>query len=273
MDKDWRFSLHLLLWHASSGPSPCLPFLGEMPSQQDIPPKKLRRELQNRYPFLPTTKSHLLNNLTHNPLPCISWVQVSGALILCASSTPSVFVSFCSSRHFYCSYIVWFCYIYLFVLILCGVKDAWAFGLVFSSSYPFLGWALSRQGPLPLQRAGPMFLSFFFMAMGLLAINLAILLHCVCYLSVQASLTALPYFCFLLPPRACWLVFLPCQPISLLPISLGFLWSIYFFLPLIAPMDLLSYSLGFLDPFTTFYLLLLVGAFFVLCVGLGCLLQ
>ena len=208
---------------------PILTFLGEMPSQQDIPLKKRKRELQNRSPFLPTTKPHPLNTLTHDPLPCISRVQVSGALILCASSTPSVFVSFCSSCHFCCSCIVWFCCIYLFVLILCGVKDAWAFGLVFSSSYPFLGWALSKQGPLPLQLAEPTFLPFFFMAVGFLAINLAILLYCVCYLFVQASLTALPCFCFLLPPQACWLVFLPCQPISLLPLSFGFLWPIYFF--------------------------------------------
>ena len=35
---------HLPLWHASSDPSPHLPLLGEMPSQQDIPSKKLGRE-------------------------------------------------------------------------------------------------------------------------------------------------------------------------------------------------------------------------------------
>ena len=37
-------SLHLLLWHASSGPSLCLLLLGEMSSQQSIPPKEALAE-------------------------------------------------------------------------------------------------------------------------------------------------------------------------------------------------------------------------------------
>ena len=60
---------HRPLWHASSGPSPHLPLLGEMSSQQDIPLKKLGREPQNRPPFLPTAKPHPLNTLTYSPPP------------------------------------------------------------------------------------------------------------------------------------------------------------------------------------------------------------
>ena len=44
---------HLPLWQASSGHSSHLPLLGEMLSQQDIPPKKLRQKPQNRPPFSP----------------------------------------------------------------------------------------------------------------------------------------------------------------------------------------------------------------------------
>ena len=53
-----KLSHHLPLWHASSGPSPHLPLLDEMPFQQDILPKKLGQEPQNRPCFLPITKLH-----------------------------------------------------------------------------------------------------------------------------------------------------------------------------------------------------------------------
>ena len=57
------------------------------------------------------------------------------------------------------------------------------------------------------------------MVVGLLAINLAILLHCVCY-SFIFPLT-------LITPWACWLMFLPYQLIDLLILCLGLPWPIY----------------------------------------------
>ena len=132
------------------------------------------------------------------------------------------------------------------------------------------------------------------MAVSLLTINLVILLHCVCYLFVWASLTTLLYFYFLLPLWVYWLVFLSCQLIGLLLLSFGLSWPIYLFFAfycshefialflglsqpiyyiftsyhsyelvghyfcLVSPLSLPLYSLGFLSPFTFFFLLLIV---------------
>ena len=132
------------------------------------------------------------------------------------------------------------------------------------------------------------------MAVSLLTINLVILLHCVCYLFVWASLTTLLYFYFLLPLWVYWLVFLPCQLIGLLLLSFRLSWPIYLFFAfycshefialflglsqpiyyiftsyhsyelvghyfcLVSPLSLPLYSLGFLSPFTFFFLLLIV---------------
>ena len=52
---------------------------------------------------------------------------------------------------------------------------------MFSFSYPFLGCVLIRRKPLASYPTDPMLLSLFFMAVGLLAINPIIWLHCVCY--------------------------------------------------------------------------------------------
>ena len=57
------------------------------------------------------------------------------------------------------------------MFIFCGVKDVWAFGLIFLAFYPFFG--LAFLGPhLPIE---PMF--SFSMSVGLLAIDHAISLH------------------------------------------------------------------------------------------------
>ena len=132
------------------------------------------------------------------------------------------------------------------------------------------------------------------MAVSLLTINPVILLHCVCYLFVWASLTTLLYFYFLLPLWVYWLVFLSCQLIGLLLLSFGLSWPIYLFFAfycshefialflglsqpiyyiftsyhsyelvghyfcLVSPLSLPLYSLGFLSPFTFFFLLLIV---------------
>ena len=63
--------LHYLpLWHASSGPSPYLPLLGEMSSQQDISPQRiLSGNPKIDLLFLPTAKPHPLKALTRGPPP------------------------------------------------------------------------------------------------------------------------------------------------------------------------------------------------------------
>ena len=71
-----KLSHHLPLWHASSGPRPHIPLLGEMLSQQDISPKKLEWESHNRPPFLLTVKPHPLNTLTRSPPP-MYWLDTS----------------------------------------------------------------------------------------------------------------------------------------------------------------------------------------------------
>ena len=69
----------------------------------------------------------------------IGWVQVCGAFTLCACSTLFEFVSFWPSHHFCYLCFVWFCCMFWLVFISCGVKDMWAFGLMFPVFYPFFG--------------------------------------------------------------------------------------------------------------------------------------
>ena len=119
-------------------------------------------------------------------------------------------------------------------------------GLLGSCFLPFISsWA----GYCPSEGLCP------YSLLGLLAINPAILLHCVCY-SFIFPLT-------LITPWACWLMFLPYQLIDLLILYLGLPWSIYHiftshqFYRLIghhschvSPFNLSLYSLSFLDPLT-----------------------
>ena len=118
---------------------------------------------------------------------------------------------------------------------------------------------------------------FFFMAVGLLAINLVVLLHCVCYsfvfpftsyypVGLRANVPAVSTHCFInhwlraslvhLPHIyllwAYWPSFLPCQPV--LPLyPLGFLSPFTSSLPLFALMGLLLNSLGLPDPFYSIF--------------------
>ena len=114
------------------------------------------------------------------------------------------------------------------------------------------------------------------MTVGLLATNPAIPLHCVYYnfvflfnsyypMGLRANVPAVSTHFFINPlfraslthlPRlylfwACWPTFLLCQPI--LPLySLGFLNPFTSYLPLFTLMGLSLNSLGFLGPFTTY---------------------
>ena len=203
MDKYWRLSLHLLLWHASSGLSLYLPFLGKMPSQQDIPLEKLRQEPKNRPPFLPTIKPHPLNTLTHGPPP-MYWLGTSRWCLdlLCKF----YFVYVCLLLLFTQFLLLLRCLILLRVLV-CAYplwrKECVGFWtcVFFLLSLPRLGIVYARAFASIAHWAWV----FVFLLHGRepFTINPVILLHCVCYLSVWTSLTALLCFYFLLPPWAC----------------------------------------------------------------------
>ena len=179
-----RFKLphHLPLWHASSDLSPHLPLLGEMSSQQDIPPKEAQAGTSEQTPLSPHHQTTPFDYINLQPTShvLVGYKQVVPQSFMQAPLHLCLFL-FCLHAISAALSVVWFCCVHWFVLIFCGVKDVWAFGLIFSSFYPFLSWVLSRRKPLSPQLAGPMLLSLFFVVMGLLAINLIILLHCVCY--------------------------------------------------------------------------------------------
>ena len=228
-------------------------------------PKKLNWEPQNRPFFLPTTKSYPLKALTHAHLPCIGWVQVGGAMVLCASFTPFEFVSFWPSHHFCCFNV---CLILLYMLV--DVYLLWHEGCVEFWAYifcllPFFGlvitWAKAFISLLSLCFS-------FSMTMSLLAIDPAMSLHRACYSFTSLFISCYPMglctdasscqstsssvFCSRLPWLTfhiftsfglCWPTFLLCQPISL-PHSLGFLGPFTFF----TPMGFLAKFFGLLQP-------------------------
>ena len=136
-------------------------------------------------------------------LPCISWVQVGGALTLCACSTPFEFVSFWPSHHFCCLLV---CLILLYILVCIyllwreGCVGFWAYVPCLSS----LLWTRHCMGKGSHFPAEPMF--FFLVSVGLLAIYPATSLHCACY-----NFT-LPLLC--VTPWTCGLTILSCQPTS-----------------------------------------------------------
>ena len=73
--------------------------------------------------------------------------------------------------------------------------------------------------PLFLRFHGPFALLLpLVVPMSLLAVISAMLAHWVCYLYSWASIAYLLYFYFLLCPWACWLSFLPCWSLGLLPL-------------------------------------------------------
>ena len=106
------------------------------------------------------------------------------------------------------SMFVWFCYTYWLVFIFCGMKDVWAFGLMFPAFYPFLDWALLRQRPSFFSRPH-VFLSCVYPLLRLWAYWLLIL----SYHFIMSAIT-LPSFLLRVTPWTCSLVFLLCQPTS-----------------------------------------------------------
>ena len=195
--------------------------------------------------------SPLLNHTFWKPwavvhLPCIGWVQVSGALALCAFATPFEFISFWPSHHF-CSLRV--CLILLYVLVgvyllwrerfvgfwahvlcllsLLGLGVAWAKALIFllRKCFPFLrSWA-SRLLILPYHFIVPV-----------------ITLH---FLLLRNTLWT------------CGLMFLSCQPTSSSIFCLGLLrptFHIFTSFRLCWPTFCCAnpfHSSGFLNPFTS----------------------
>ena len=173
----------------------------------------------------------------------------------------SIWILFLSSLHTIsaASVFVWFYGTCWLVFIFCGMKDVWTFGLIFSAFYPFLNWALLGKNSHLL--AEPMF--SFSVSVRLLAIDLAISLHHVCYRFTFPFISCYTW--------TCGLMFLPCQPISLsifclrlsrptfhIFTSFGICWPTFL---LCQPISLLHYS-SFLGPFTSSLPLLLPRAFY-----------
>ena len=99
---------HLPLWHASSGPSP-YSFGWDAILTGDFPQRSLSGNPRIDPIFSPPPNHTLRIPWPMAHFSCIGWVQVGGALTLCACSTPSEFVSLWPSHHFCCPCIVWFC--------------------------------------------------------------------------------------------------------------------------------------------------------------------
>ena len=252
MDKD-KLPHHLPLWHALSGPAHTYYFWVKCHPNRIFPQRNLSGNPKIDPTFSPPRNHTIWIPWPMAHLPYIGWVQVGGALALCACSTLFEFF-FLAFTPFLLPLL---CLVLLYILV--GVYPSWCGGYVgfwahsFSISFiPRLGIAQVRAFIFIACRAHV----FFFMAVDLLAINLVVLLHCVCYSFVfpftsyypvglwadvlvvsaccfinhwlKASLTHLPHIYLL---WTYWPSFLSCQPV--LPLySLGFLSSFTSFLPL-----------------------------------------
>ena len=108
---------------------------------------------------------------------------------------------------------VWFCCTYWLIFISCGVKDVWAFGLIFASFYPFLDQVSLGHNPLSSCWAHAFF-SLWPWAFWPLILP---------YHFIMPAIT-LPLLLFLITPWACGLMFLPWQPISSSIFCLGLPW-------------------------------------------------
>ena len=114
-----------------------------------LSPKKFEWEPQNRPSFSPHPRPHPLKPLTCGPPPMywlvISWWCPSPLCMLHFIWTLFLFGLHTISA---ISVFVWFYCMRWLVFIFCGVKDVWAFELIFLTFYPFLDWALLGQNPL-----------------------------------------------------------------------------------------------------------------------------
>ena len=100
------------------------------------------------------------------------------------------------------SMFVWFCFTYWLVFIICGVKDVWAFGLMFLTFYPFLDWALWAKALIFLP--SPCFPLLRPWAFWLLILPYHFIVPAI----------ALPSFLLRITLWTCGLMFLQCQPTS-----------------------------------------------------------
>ena len=126
MDKNWRLSPYLPLWHASSGPGPSLAsFLVKCHPNKAFSPKKSLDKNPKIDLFPPTTKPHSLNPLTEDP-PLLYWLGSSRwCSSLYVSSTILYVCLLLLLRHFCHSCLVSFS---MFMLIPHNVKSmgSWA---------------------------------------------------------------------------------------------------------------------------------------------------
>ena len=243
-------SLHLLLWHASSGPNLCLPLLGEIPSQQSIFLKGVSAGTLKQISFLPTVKPHPLNLLTEGPAPmywlgtrkwCPGPYASATAIQVCLLSFP---------RHFCRSCAAFFCHLYRVMFVFCGVRHVWAFGLALPLSFLRGMGIVQTRAFTHIAHWVPIPVIPLILPMGLPVVIPTMLAHWACYLFSQASQAHLFHLYLLFFPRVCQLLFLSCWPIGLatsflgplglLPLFLGFLSSLTLSLPLILSMGLLA---------------------------------
>ena len=196
MDKDWRLSLYLSLWHASNGLSPLLASFG----LYAIPVRHFPKRSLNRNPridplFLPTTKPYPLNPLIKSP-PLLYWL---GRSMWC----PNIYVSstilrVCLlrlPRHSSRSCLVLFCYVYQVCAYLPWHEGCVGFWARIASLHFLMDWALfwAEVPATPTHQASIATVPFPIMPMGLLAAISSTLAHWIYYLLSWASPAYLLY--------------------------------------------------------------------------------
>ena len=147
------------------------------------------------------------------------------------------------------------------MFISCGVKDAWAFRLIFPAFYPFFGLGIAWAKALILQPSPSV-------SVGLLAIGPTISLHhayysltlpfTLCYImNLWTDVLAVPTH-FFVNPLLCWpthlylfwtlLANIPAVPTHFIISSLGLPWLIYFLFTSFTPNGLFTRSFRLPQP-------------------------
>ena len=234
MDKNWRLSPYLPLWHASSGPGPSLAsFLVKCHPNKAFSPKKSLDKNPKIDLFPPTTKPHSLNPLTEDP-PLLYWLGSSRwCSSLYVSSTILYVCLLLLLRHFYHSCLVSFS---MFMLIPHNVKSMGSWACI-TSFYSLRGLdiVLVKAPSHPTRWASIFVAPFLAMSIGLPCWPIGLI-------TFSFGLLRPIYFtftsCYAHEPVVCH----SCHAgsLDLLPLFLGFHNPFALLLPLVVAMSLLA---------------------------------